>query len=109
MPIHGSIEEAGLPDVLQLLSLGRKTGCLAMVDGALHGEIYLDAGRISYANVANRLDRIGDVLVKLGRITQEHLREAVDEQARGNKQQLGRILVDYGRIEHGELERFVRL
>lgn len=109
MPINGSIEEAGLPDVLQLLSLGKKTGCLAMVDGALHGEIYLDAGRISYANVANRLDRIGDVLVKLGRITQEHLKEAVDEQARGNKRQLGRILVDFGRIEHGELERFVRL
>ena len=109
MPIQGSIEEAGLPDVLQLLSLGKKSGCLAMVDGALHGEIYLDAGRISYANVANRLDRIGDVLVKLGRITQEHLKEAVDEQARGNKQQLGRILVDFGRIEHGELERFVRL
>ena len=109
MPIQGTIEEAGLPDVLQLLSLGRKTGCLAMVDGALHGEIYLDAGRISYANVANRLDRIGDVLVKLGRITQDHLKEAVDEQARGNKQQLGRILVDFGRIEHGELERLVRL
>jgi len=109
VPIQGSIEEASLPDVLQLLSLGRKTGCLAMVDGALHGEIYLDAGRISYANVANRLDRIGDVLVKLGRITQDHLKEAVDEQARGNKQQLGRILVDFGRIEHGELERFVRL
>jgi len=109
VPIQGSIEEVGLPDVLQLLSLGRKTGCLAMVDGALHGEIYLDAGRISYANVANRLDRIGDVLVKLGRITQDHLKEAVDEQARGNKQQLGRILVDFGRIEHDELERFVRL
>ena len=109
MPIQGTIEEAGLPDVLQLLSLGRKTGCLSMVDGALHGEIYLDAGRISYANVANRLDRIGEVFVKLGRITQDHLKEAVDEQARGNKHQLGRILVDFGRIESGELDRFVRL
>jgi len=31
--IHGTIEEAALPDVLQLLALGGKTGCLSVSDG----------------------------------------------------------------------------
>ena len=85
MAIHGNIEEAGLPDVLQLLSLGRKTGCLSVLDGETHGEIYLDVGRISYATVANRADRLGDILVKSGRITQDQLAAAVAEQERSKK------------------------
>ncbi len=109
MAIQGRIEEAGLPDVLQLLALGRKTGCLSLADGALTGHIYLDVGRVSYATVANRLDRIGDMLVKSGRITQQQLDEAVADQARTSGRHLGRILVDSGRIDRAELERFIRL
>ena len=109
MPIQGSIEEAGLPDVLQLLSLGRKTGCLTVVDGAMHGEIYLDVGRVSFATIANRRDRLGVMLVKSGRITQEQLNAAAEEQAGGNKRQIGKILVDSGRINRRSIERFVRL
>ena len=109
MPIQGNIEEAGLPDVLQLLSLGRKSGCLTLVDGETQGHVYLDVGRISYATVANRLDRLGDMLVKSGRITQQQLQTAVDEQGRTSKRQLGRILVDSGKIDRGELERFIRM
>src|SRR5690242_16217296 len=57
LPINGSIEEAGLPDVLQLLSLGGKTGCLSISDGQTHGEIYLDAGRVSWAEVFSQRDQ----------------------------------------------------
>ena len=32
MAIKGSLKEASLPDVIQLLALGRKTGCLAVAD-----------------------------------------------------------------------------
>jgi hypothetical protein len=109
VPIQGNIEEAGLPDVLQLLSLGRKSGCLTLVDGESQGQIYLDVGRVSYATVANRLDRLGDMLVKSGRITQQQLNAAVEEQGRTNKRQIGRILVDSGKIDRAELERFIRL
>jgi len=107
--IHGNIEEAGLPDVLQLLTLGRKTGCLSVLDGDMHGEIYLDAGRISYAAVDNRVDRLGDILVKSGRITRDQLEGALADQKRNSKKQLGRTLLDSGAIERSELERVVRL
>ena len=109
MPIQGNLEEAGLPDVLQLLSLGRKSGCLTLSDGEMQGHIYLDVGRVSYATVANRLDRLGDMLVRSGRITQQVLDAAVEEQRRSSKRQLGRILVDSGKIDRGELERFIKL
>jgi tetratricopeptide (TPR) repeat protein len=52
--IRGSLAEAGLPDVLQLVSMGGKTGCLALSRGNEFGFIYFDAGRISFASVVNR-------------------------------------------------------
>ena len=47
MAIKGSLSEASLPDVLQLLSMGRKTGCLSLTQLNNFGYIYFDAGRIS--------------------------------------------------------------
>ncbi len=60
VPIHGTIEEAGLPDVLHLLTLGQKTGCLSIADGEDQGEIFLEAGRICFAQVAVTTSRSED-------------------------------------------------
>ncbi len=49
MAIKGSLKEASLPDVLQLLALGKRTGCMAVADRQNFGYIYFDQGRISYA------------------------------------------------------------
>ena len=69
MAIKGSLREASLPDVLQLLSMGKKTGCLAVTHRNNFGYIYFDKGRISYASIVNRRDRIGDL--KLAEIDRE--------------------------------------
>ncbi|MDB4889770.1 MAG: hypothetical protein JWL61_1625, partial [Gemmatimonadetes bacterium] len=54
MAIKGSLKEASLPDVLQLLSMGKKTGCLAVTHRNNFGYIYFDKGLISYASIVNR-------------------------------------------------------
>ncbi len=108
MPIQGSLDEVSLADVLQLLALGKKTGRLSLNDGAMQGHIYLDAGRISYAAVVDRRDRVGDVLVKAGRITQKQLDEAAEHQSHDGTKKLGEILVGSGRVARTELDRVVR-
>jgi hypothetical protein len=107
--IYGNLEEAGLADVLQLLALGRKSGCLSVADGALHGEIYLSGGKVTFATVTGSAERFGEILVRNGLITRDQLQAAIHEQARGPKRQLGRILVDAGQISRADLDRFVRL
>ena len=77
MAIKGSLKEASLPDVIQLLFLGRRTGCLALADRHNFGNIYFDEGQIIYASIVNRRDRLGDMLVANGRITPEQLEEAI--------------------------------
>ena len=77
MAIRGSLREASLPDVLQLLAMGKKTGCLSVSYRSNFGYIYFDGGRISYASIVNRRDRLGDLLVKVGLISREQLDEAI--------------------------------
>ena len=77
MAIKGSLKEASLPDVLQLLAMGKKTGCLSVTHRNNFGYIYFEKGRIAYASIVNRRDRLGDLLIKTGLVTREQLEQAV--------------------------------
>lgn len=109
MAIKGSLKEASLPDVLQLLSMGQKTGCLSVTDRSNFGYIYFDRGRITYASIVNRRDRLGDLLVKNGLLEAAALAAAVDEQAREPQTRLGEILIRRGSITREQLEQYIRI
>src|SRR5258705_325394 len=109
MAIKGSLKEASLPDVLQLLALGQKSGCLSIADRSNFGYIYFDKGRICYASIVNRRDRLGDILVKHEKISQEQLDAAIHRQAKERDKKLGEILVAQTVITQGDLERYMRM
>jgi len=103
MAIRGSLREASLPDVLQLLSMGRKTGCLSVTHRSSFGNIYFERGRICYASIVNRPDRLGDVLVKNGVITQAQLDAAIALQGRRRDKRLGELLVEMNALGLAQL------
>lgn len=107
MAIRGNLKEASLPDVLQLLAMGKKTGCLSITHRASFGYIYFDKGRICYASVVNRRDRLGDMLVKGGVLTQAQLDAALDAQAKRHDTPLGRLLVEQGAVSADQLHQAV--
>src|SRR5256884_2796300 len=109
MAIKGSLKEASLPDVLQLLALGQKTGCLSIADRSNFGYIYFDKGRICYASIVNRRDRLGDILVKHSKITQAQLDAAVQRQTREPGKKLGEVLVGMAVLTQADLERYMRV
>ena len=47
--IQGSMREAPLPDIIQLVSQGGKSGCFHVTDDLKRAKIYLKAGRIVHA------------------------------------------------------------
>ncbi len=109
MAIKGSLKEASLPDVLQLLAMGQKTGCLSIADRSNFGYIYFEKGRISYASIVNRRDRLGDILVKHGKITEDQLDAAIHRQGKERDKKLGQILVSQQVITQEDLERYMRV
>lgn len=109
MAIKGSLREASLPDVLQLLSMGKKTGCLSVSHRNNFGYIYFDRGRISYASIVNRRDRLGDMLVKNGVVGEAQLEAAIAAQDPQRSKKLGELLVEQGAITHDELRQYIRI
>ena len=99
MAIKGSLKEASLPDVLQLLVDGEEDAAVSRVTHRNNfGYIYFDKGRICYASIVNRRDRLGDILVKAGSITQAQLDAAIAAQAAHRDKRLGELLVAQGAI-----------
>ena len=109
MAIKGSLKEASLPDVIQLLFLGRRTGCLALADQQNFGTIYFDEGNIIFAAIVNRRDRLGDLLLRSGRISAGQLHQAVNRQGEEREQKLGEILVQQGAISRDDLQHYIRV
>lgn len=109
MAIKGNLKEASLPDVLQLLAMGQKTGCLSLTDRSNFGYIYFDRGRITYASIVNRRDRLGDLLVKNGLVRAEELSAAIDDQKAHPGLRLGEILIRRGAITREQLEQYIRI
>jgi len=109
MAIEGSLQDVSLADICQLLALGRKTGCLSVTDRSNFGYVYFEGGRVIYAQVLNRPDRLGELLVRNGVVTRDDLQRAIDVQARHRGSRLGELLVREGALTRGELHQFIRL
>ena len=109
MAIRGSLKEASLPDVIQLLFLGRRSGCLSLADRQRHGSIYFEDGWIIYASIVNRRDRLGDMLLASGAISREQLDQALALQGAAPGRRIGELLVHLGLLSPEELRRAVRL
>lgn len=65
MAIRGSLTEASLPDVLQLLSMGGKTGRLALTYKQNSGFVFVENGRITNASVKGRDLKSEDAVYEL--------------------------------------------
>lgn len=65
--IQGSMREAPLPDIIQLVSQGGKSGCFHITEDPKRAKIYLKDGRLSHAvtNDAQGLDAVYEVALWL--------------------------------------------
>jgi len=109
MAIEGSLTDVTLADICQLLAMGRKTGCLSVTDRSRFGYIYFEDGRVTYASVLNRSDRLGELLVRNGVISRDDLSGAMEKQAHTPGKRLGQILVDAGTLTEEALRNFITL
>jgi tetratricopeptide (TPR) repeat protein len=111
MPIEGPLRELGIHDVFQLLDLSRKTGALSVVSALRdnQGTVFFDGGAVVFASIRSNPHRLGDMLVRAGKISEADLNRARAIQQKGDSRRLGEILLEIGVITPKELERHVRL
>ncbi len=106
MALEGTIRDFGLPDIFQLIGLQRKTGLLTLTNEKDEESVTVtfENGMVVMADSsARRLeDRLGNVLVKQGKITRERLDEALAVQKQ-TLQRLGHILASGSAITTKDL------
>jgi hypothetical protein len=106
MALEGTIRDFGLPDIFQLIGLQRKTGLLTLTNEKDDESVTVtfENGMVVMADSsARRLeDRLGNVLVKQGKITSARLDEALGVQKQ-TLQRLGHILASSSAITTKDL------
>ncbi len=112
MAIEGPLRELGIHDVFQLLDLSRKTGTLAVTSELRdnEGTVLFENGRVVAATIKSNPHRLGDLLMRSGKVTEGEIARAVAaKEERGDTRRLGEILLEMGALSPKELERHIRL
>lgn len=109
MAIRGKLSEASLADVLQLLAMGRKTGCLSIARDSSFGEIHFESGRVVHAFIVNRRERLGDRLVRAGIVAPDTLTRLIAEEKPRDDRVLASLITGKGIAEVSDVEPHQRI
>ncbi len=108
MSLVGRLEDLSLADILQIISLSKRSGTLTISKKEGEGYIYFNRGQVIYASVYNK-KKLGELLVDKNIIKEEELKRALQRQEeRGMKEPLGTILIEMGLTLPGQLEQIVK-
>ena len=105
MALEGTIKDFGLPDIFQLIGLQRKTGLLTLKHDQDDVTVTFENGMVVSADSSNKRleDRLGNVLVKQGKLAPARLEEALGTQ-KATLQRLGHVLVTQNYITPKDLK-----
>lgn len=110
MALVGNLRDFGLAEFLYLVDRGYKTGRLTLQKPGDRAELYFQNGKLVYATHFNQDERIGDILVRMGRLTREQLNVALRIQhTQEQNKPLGAILVQRNMVTLEEIHKCVRL
>ena len=99
--LRGRLSDVGLPTVLAVLRETRRTGMVSLVNAGVRKSIYFLEGRLVFAASSLNQDRLGEVLLRGGKISaDEYLR--LSQRIRGG-QRLGKALVESGVLSPKDL------
>lgn len=102
IPLKGSLKDYSLPKILADLNRQRATGTLSVTTPDFTKKIYFKDGNAIFASSTVEDDRLGEMLVKAGKISIEQYDRSVELLKTTGKRQ-GAILVELGYITPKDL------
>jgi CheY-like chemotaxis protein len=109
MSLVGNLEDLGLGEILQIVSLSRKTGILSLHSRGRDGSIIFRLGQVVRATSSTYQQSLGEVLIQKGVIDLSILRKALSlQQDEGFRDRLGVILIKNFGVSQEVVEEVVR-
>ncbi|HEX8960469.1 MAG TPA: DUF4388 domain-containing protein [Geobacteraceae bacterium] len=109
MSLVGNLEDLGLGEILQIVSLSRKSGILALHSRGREGRVVFRQGMVVRATSTTYQQNLGEVLVQKGILDVATLSKALTFQEEGGFQErLGTVLISHFGIADSTIEEVVR-
>ncbi len=109
MSLVGNLEDLGLGDILQIVSLSRKSGILSLCSSGREGKIVFHNGQVIQATTTTSKENLGDLLVRRGVVEVEILKKALALQANSQPMpRIGTILANNFGISGDRIENIVK-
>lgn len=102
IPLRGNLRDYSLPKILVQINRKRATGTLSVSTPNFTKKIYLVKGDAIFASSSYDDDRLGEMLIKAGKITVEQYDKSVEILKAAKKRQ-GAILVELGYLTPKDL------
>src|SRR5437867_4362627 len=99
--LKGDLSELTLPEILQHLRLSKATGVLTVAHGGAKKSLYVKGGRVVFASSNLPNDRLGELLLREGKITVEEYEASIKAISKGKRQ--GKALVEMGALSPKDL------
>jgi hypothetical protein len=104
--LRGHLSALPLPELLQSLAQAELTGVLSLSHGGARKALFLRGGRVVFATSNLPNDRLGEILLREGKISVEEYDASIKAIARGKRQ--GKALVEMGALSPRDLWESVR-
>lgn len=105
MQVQGSLTTTSLPDLMRQIYVERRSGELILKQDKIKKQIYFELGHVVFAASNQREDKLGEALVRHGRLTRQQLEELLP--TLGRTRHLGKTLVEIGVLNERELITYV--
>lgn len=102
IPLQGRLQDISLPKILVYLNRNKETGTLSVSTEVFTKKLYMVNGEIIYASSNYDDDRLGEMLLKAGKINLQQYEHSVEILKKTGKKQ-GAILVELGYIAPKDL------
>ncbi len=109
MPLVGNLRDFALHDFLYLVANGNKSGSLWLQSVGDEARLYFDHGKLISVLQPRRAERLGELLLRLDKISLAQLHHALETQKANRGTLLGTILVEQGAISEAELQASVEV
>jgi len=104
IPVSGNIKSTPLSDILEDLRQRKATGTLTLRRGNVEKSIHVKDGQIIFATSTEARDRLGESLVRAGKISKQNFEHALQlYKKHGGLKKMGAILVESGMVPPKEL------
>ena len=109
MSFAGNIKTISFSDILQLISTGKKTGKLLVTQSSQRKELFFKNGNLISAVSSNtEEDMIGNLLLRMGKITKSDLQKAVGIQQQSGRR-IGAVMLELGLLNKAELSQYLKI